>query len=89
MLRKKMLSAPGDGETDSIFVHSETKSAIQSEIPPMRCTVATSQIQATIILTLQIKNTAIITIVANVSAFSKEANLILGLRFHPAQSLVD
>jgi hypothetical protein len=70
-------------------VHSETKSATRAKIPPLRCTEATSCIQATIILTLQIKNTAIITIVANVSAFSKEANLILGLRFHPAQSLVD
>jgi hypothetical protein len=44
---------------------------------------ATNQAEATMILTLQSRNTANNMIVANVSAFSKEANLIPALRFHP------
>jgi len=54
------------------------KSAIQTKIPPLRCTGATSRDQAAMILMLHTTNTATITIVANVSAFSKEANLMPG-----------
>lgn len=39
-----MLSAPGDGETDPTFVHSETKKRFYTENPPMRCTDATSHV---------------------------------------------
>jgi hypothetical protein len=64
-------------------MHSETKSAPDCRIMALRCMNATSQAEATMILTLQTRTTASNMIVANVSAFSKEANLIAILRFHP------
>jgi hypothetical protein len=69
-----MLAAPGDGETDSTFMHSETKKAFHAENPRLRCTDATSHAQATMIFTLHAKNTANIVSVAAISRFSKEAN---------------
>jgi hypothetical protein len=64
-------------------MHSETKSVPECRILALRCIGATNQAEATMILTLQTRNTANNMIVANVSAFSKEANLIPALRFHP------